>query len=291
MLKYFIDNSSIEPVGKVIQYHNETKKRIASKNYSDIFKEYNECNELFKSIIDIAKNKGDEQLANSAQVFKYYFLLFCDLGTYFKMLENKEYHNSWNKLQDCIDDARCVGKFTEMVNRQEVPSILNLLRSYESLYPYCVFSSSEYIITHSHCSICGKSMQSLECPHIKGNLYWGEFAVEVIDEIKEFQAVCLVSHPENKRCVIELSDDTRTEREKFQKLDQFLELGQNFLRDFIITTRIENRIRQDIRIVGRNESCSCGSGVKFKKCCGKDLYYKHERNIVTPKNIVKLITF
>ena len=28
-------------------------------------------------------------------------------------------------------------------------------------------------------------------------------------------------------------------------------------------------IRRDKRKIGRNEMCECGSGVKYKKCCGK----------------------
>ena len=67
-------------------------------------------------------------------------------------------------------------------------------------------------------------MQSLACSHIKGNLYWGKPAIEHIDEIKTIQAVCLVSHPEDKRCIIEPSDDDRSESEKFKKLDEFLKL-------------------------------------------------------------------
>ena len=32
-----------------------------------------------------------------------------------------------------------------------------------------------------------------------------------------------------------------------------------------------------IEIVGRNDLCPCGSNKKFKKCCGKELYYEHIR--------------
>ena len=101
----------------------------------------------------------------------------------------------------------------------------------------------------------------------------------------------MVSHPEDKRCVLELADDNRTELEKFKKIDQYLELKQSFLQNFFIETKIENRKRDDIKIVGRNESCTCGSGTKFKKCCGKDLYYKHERNIITPLEVVNMVKF
>ena len=142
---------------------------------------------------------------------------------------------------------------------------------------YTVFASSEYIISKSHCSICGKSMQIPSCPHIRGHLYYGEIATELIDEIQELQAVCLVSHPEDKRCVIEISDDTRSEEDKFVKLVKFLDLHLPPLQRFSVQSIVETRKREDIAKVGRNQPCSCGSGLKFKKCCGQHLYYQHKK--------------
>lgn len=179
-----------------------------------------------------------------------------------------------------------VGKYVEVDGRKEIPEIYDLLECYEKLYPYNIFISSEYIISESHCSICGKSVQSLSCSHIKGKLYWGEIAVEVVDEIQELQAVCLVSHPEDKRCIIELSDDKRSESEKFLKLEQFVGLKLPFLQQFTVISKMEIRQRTDIIKVGRNDLCSCGSRKKFKKCCGGNLYYQHERNVVKPGKII-----
>lgn len=152
-----------------------------------------------------------------------------------------------------------------------------------------VFGSSEFVINKSHCSICGLPMQSLECPHIKGELYWGDMAVEIIDNIITFQAVCLVSHPLDKRCVLELADDTRSETKKFKMLNEFISLNIPFLQMFNMKTRKEYRKIEDIKIVGPNELCSCGSGKKFKKCCGQTLYYEHLHCMVTLLDRVKLI--
>lgn len=289
MLKSFFDNSCIEQVGTIRHLLNQKKKRVENGDYTEVFREYDKCKPLFEIILEESKKRNDECFANSQFIVQQYFLLFCNLGMYFTMLQNKEYKNSWSKLQDCMDISKHIGKYTEVEERLEIPEIVHLLISYESLYPYTIFASSEFVVTKSHCSICGKSMQSLDCPHIRGNLYWGEVATEVVDEIKKFQAVCIVSHPEDKRCVMELSNDTRSEQEKFAKLDQFLELHLPFLQNFSVATRTECRMRDDIKIVGRNQLCPCGSGLKFKKCCGKDLYYQHERNIVQSLNTVKFI--
>lgn len=282
MLNYFLEHRDNQDIDCVCLNLEKLKKRIDNGDYSEPRREYDECKKLFDIIKNIAIEEKNEKLANAQLIFKNYFLVFCNLASYFKLLQEQHYKLSWNALQDCLDDLKFVGKYLELDSRKEIPDIYDLLKCYEKLYPYTVFISSEYIISKSHCSICGKSMQSLSCPHIKGNLYWGEIAVEHIDEIQEFQAACLVSHPEDKRCIIELSDDNRTESEKFKKLEQFLALKLPFLQQFTITSRIETRQRNDIIKVGRNELCSCGSGKKFKKCCGNDLFYKHERNIIKP---------
>lgn len=282
MLNYFLENRDNQDVDYVCLNLEKLKKRIDNGDYSQPQREYDECKKLFDVIKSTAIEEKNEKLANAQLIFKNYFLVFCNLASYFKLLQEQHYKSSWNALQDCLDDLKFVGKYLELDSRKEIPDIYDLLECYEKLYPYTVFTSSEYIISKSHCSICGKSMQSLSCPHIKGNLYWGEIAVEHIDEIQEFQAVCLVKHPEDKRCIIELSDDNRTESEKFKKLEQFIALKLPFLQQFTIISQIETRQRNDIIKVGRNEPCSCGSGIKFKKCCGNDLYYKHERNIVKP---------
>lgn len=288
MLNYFYEHQAIPEVSTICKHLDKLKYRISSGDYEDSYREYDECRELFGVIKEWAIARNDEKLANAQVIYKNYFMLFCHLSSYFRRLKEHKYKLSWNVLQDCFDDIKFVGKYLEIDARKELPDIYELLESYEKLYPYEVFISSEYIISKSHCSICGESMQSLACPHIKGNLYFGDIAVEIIDEIQEFQAACLVSHPEDKRCIFELAEDNRSEKEKFTKVDEYIAFNEPFLQKFSINTIMEIRERNDITKVGRNDPCSCGSGLKFKKCCGKNLFYQHERNIVIPKEIITL---
>lgn len=285
MLSYFYNCTEIEQINRICKTLNELKKRLMNENYNDPKKEYNLSLKLFEEVTKIAIERKNEKLANAQYVFRNYFLMFSNLMSYFELLNEKKYKESWGRLQDCIDEAQYVGKFSE--NRFDIPNILELLRQYENLYPYKLFASSEYVITKSHCSICGKSMQSLQCQHIKGNIYWGEPAVELIDEIREIQAVCMVSNPEDKRCVLEIANDERDEVDRFKKLDLYLELGLPRLQKFSIKSVVENK-RIEIGKVNRNDKCPCGSKLKYKKCCGKELYYQHEKNMVILEDIVKL---
>lgn len=289
MIKYFLQNKDIEQISKVCDLLNKTKHKLLNDNWENPSEYFESSSNLFSEIKDIAIQRNDEKLANAQFIFEDYFKLFCNLLRYFDMLEKRQYKDSWGKLQDCLDAIKYIGHFTEIDDRLELNNLYDLLVQYEELYPYKIFASSEYVISKSHCSICGKSMQSLDCPHIKGELYWGEPAIECIDQIDYFQAVCIVSHPEDKRCVMELSDDTRSEKEKFLMLDQYLELKQPYLQKVTIKEIKEQRIREDIEIVGRKQPCPCGSGKRFKHCCGKNMYYEHTRYVVTPLSVVDII--
>ena len=290
MLKNFESHCELEEVRIVCNKLCSLKKRIEKGNFNNPFKEYKDCNNIFDGIKTKAINMEDETLANAQMIYRHYFKFFSTFASYHLRLIENRYKNSWDILQDCLDEAKIVGEFVDIKDRKEIPEIVAILLQYEKLYPYRVFASSEYIVSKSHCSICGKSMQSLSCPHRKGKLYWGDFAIEMIDEIKELQAVCLVSHPEDKRCIIELQGDGDIpEKEKFKKLDEFVKLKINPLQNFEIETKIEQRRDTKIQKANRNDLCPCGSGKKFKRCCINRMYYKHERNIILPLCKVKLM--
>lgn len=280
MLKCFFCYSDIPEVAQINDILFSKKIRLQNEDFSEPYRERQESEPLFKLIKQYAIENNIEELANAQHVASQYLNLLCQLSSYFKSLKAKEYKESWNILQDCLDSAFWIGSYTVIENRYEIPQIVDLLTGYESLYPYNIFASTEMVITKSECSICGKPFQSLDCPHIKGHLYWGEIAIEKVTEIKEFQAVALVSHPLDKRCVMELSDDTRTKEEKFRLLNEFLEQKIPAFQLFSIEIQKTRRQRTDIEIVKRNDKCPCGSGKKFKNCCGQDLYYEYHHHII-----------
>lgn len=49
------------------------------------------------------------------------------------MLETGQYKKSWNKLQDCLDTIKYIGRFTEIDNRLELNELYDLLVQYEEL--------------------------------------------------------------------------------------------------------------------------------------------------------------
>ena len=286
MLNVFLNHKeNLHQIRTICKKLNDIKGCISSGDYLNEIITMNDVSQLFKEVREIAVSNTDECLANAQYVFREYFLFFLKLANYFHLLEERRYRESWDVLQDCLDIAKFINRYSD--ERYDLDAIVVHLKKYETLYPYRLFSSSEFIIKKSHCSICGKSMQSLECRHIKGNLYWGEPAIMCVDEIKELQAICLVKHPEDKRCVLEVQDDVDDE-EKYKMLNTFLGYNLHFLDGFNISSTIQLK-KKDVK-AGRNDTCPCGSGIKYKKCCGRNLFYRNEHNIVSPTGRIKLFS-
>lgn len=262
MIDYFI-NYSHSSVPLILASVNTEKNLLLSGKYKDI--SCTDCSEQFSDLMSEAENTNNERLANAIFVVNEYSKLFCLVGEYYHLLDVRGYEESWDMLQNCFDTLRLISRFCE--NLYDLPEIERNLKSYEELYPFKLFFSPEYIISKSHCSLCGASMQNISCSHRKGELYWGKLAVEIVDEIKELQAVSLVEHPDNKRLVAKDADDKRPPEEKFKLLDYFLDL--RISKTAIYDKKIYSVRNEIYKGVGRNEMCPCGSGEKYKTCCEK----------------------
>ena len=274
MLNTFESHAEIKEIPIICDKLRSLKKRIYEGDYKNPFGELESCKKLFKYVKEIAIKNNDEKLANAQAIYNCYFRFFAKFANYHQSLLDEKYKDSWFYLQDCFDLARVVGKFVAQDKRREIPQIVDILRQYEKMYPYNDnwFWSSEFVVLKSRCSICGKSMQSFECTHRKGNLYWGDFAVENIYKA-DLKSVSLVDHPRDKRRFTETKEQSELpEKERFNKLDAFLRLRVNPLQYFDMRTKTEFRRNHRIKKMNRNDVCFCGSGKKFKKCCSNKLY-------------------
>lgn len=74
--------------------------------------------------------------------------------------------------------------------------------NWQSLYPYRVFISPEFIVKSEECSICGQSMGPWsDCSHKVGNVYCGEFCSRIVKDV-DIGHVSLVSDPVQKYSAI-----------------------------------------------------------------------------------------
>ena len=152
-------------------------------------------------------------------------------------------------------------------------SLLHIRKStknFQMLYPYILFASPELEIRQRSCSICGRvvSIHS-PCPHRVGEIYNGEFCSRHVDVVKVLD-IAYVPNPYDKRTVQFVID-----RETGRPVDTYNYalvhcaigiIGDPF-RNWDLVVCGQPRLVSDLRYVGRNEPCPCGSGDKFRKCC------------------------
>jgi hypothetical protein len=267
---------------------NKIYFELNSKNYAEVIEICDSCVELCERIKEKAVNiTMDEEMANSMFVVTSYCQMLKYYSIFWQTLISGRFKDSWIVLQDTIDKLVDVTKFTDISSGFGINDFNNHLTELEKLYPYNLFASSEMVIRTKRCSICNRSVLDIDCIHIPGNLYWGQKAVTKNEDI-EFQAVALVSHPMDKRCIMEISGDTRTEKEKFALLDYFVKQINNPLQLFSLKNEDRYYYNEDYDVLGRNDKCSCGSKKKFKKCCGKNKYEKGTHNKIILIGGIKL---
>ncbi len=195
---------------------NSFVKQVNEKDFRDLNSKYKAIVERLDIIKSEAKKKGlDEELANAVFVLKCVVDLFYSYSEYVKKIELDKYRESWNDLQDCIDS---LGVFEKFCESPLIDCLANYFAKIEKLYPFKLFNSIEMKVIAEDCSICGKSMLKAECEHIQGELYWGEMAKPIVKKVEQIVGVAVVSNPKDKRCILELVDETITDEDRFRAL-------------------------------------------------------------------------
>lgn len=251
-----------------IEIEPAIRKLLFSLN-SMVFDKANEALEELKAKLEAVKctyNKDSEQVLNELYIINQLTAMLTAYTQTWSKILRREFSSSWDSLQDTINLLRQIKKLsdcsTNLTNYFE-----DQLLELEKLYPYNVFFSIGAITDWFKCSICGNDIDSLDCPHMAGELYQGRMAYGIVQRFTEVNHVAMVKHPEDKRCVVRYDD----------KGDQFKLIL--FLSDLITSRKLEilyfgklvfsKKIvkNPEFRQTGRNDPCFCGSGKKFKKCC------------------------
>lgn len=288
MLSLIIDNvTSIDLCKDLFILLDDIYKYLSKNELSETAKVANIGIEKCNLLKTLAIESQNEPLANASFIMCALFSLYKDYSAYWVLLKEQRYKDSWDKLQDTIDSLVCVSKWSGNRNLFFLEKLDFHFKELEKLYPYSLFSSIEMIITKATCSICKRNTLDIECTHIPGNLYWGEMAYSQVEDA-ELKAVALVEHPLDKRCVVGLQDDNRTEVEKFKLLDYFVSHIANPILLFDVNEHKRIFKKEPKQKLGRNDKCYCGSGLKFKLCCGKDEYEEGVHYVISPRKYLEL---
>lgn len=219
--------------------------------------------ELHAKIEILRKSSNNETFLNALFVSDKYIHLINNYCRTWQLIYEEKYSESWNTLQNCLDAIRLVKRFSNI----DVVFLERQLLELESAYPYNLFASIGIRVRMFECSICGKDIDSKECPHRRLGLYSGVMAYGIAKEITSWDHVALVEYPVDKRCVVQF-EDTDPQFRIIRYIRHLLDSPQF---SPLALDRLEwKKIRvtnPEYKKLGRNEPCFCESGLKFKKCC------------------------
>ncbi|MBI5791875.1 MAG: SEC-C domain-containing protein [Rhodocyclales bacterium] len=219
-----------------------------------------------KSQIELVRDKSasaSDDYLNNLWVVDRYLDFISKYGLTWESIVNQHFSDSWCSLQDALDLLRLVKRFS----RLDISFFEDQVIELERAYPYNVFFSIGATVEYFECSLCGKNIDSQECPHIQGQLYRGAMANAIVRNFVQLDHVAMVAHPRDKRCVVSYEDDGK-QFQLVRHLSSLIANRQCRILDFG-HLKFSKRFRPnpDYRKLRRNEQCYCGSGKKFKYCC------------------------
>lgn len=259
--------------------------------------DFEKCKEEIEYLITEFTIKKKNYLMAHDEVLNEFYVLgkFVDmLSSYLELWKNifkEAFSSSWNSLQDTLDALRTLKRFARLNAEPNLAFFEFQLQELEKLYPYKIFFSIGATVECFECSICRKDIDSLDCPHIKGELYKGEIAYAIACNITGLNHVSMVTHPEDKRCVVNF-DDSCEQFKLVRFLSELILSGKlsplNFGELRFSTRLIRN---PEFRKLGRNKPCYCGSGKKFKRCCitNESISEEHVDIVAKPINLNEVI--
>jgi len=224
------------------------------------------CSDKLKVYEQGLQHETDEVL-NDCFYCSVLFDVFTSYAEYWDKVFQKAFIESWGVLQDIQDRLRVLKKFTNADDTFFYRFLQKQCENLEKLYPYRIFSSMEAVCIEIECSICGKNMDSFDCPHRAGELYRGKVAYGTVKDIKSFCGVALVSNPKNKRCVASYPEQSPAFSAVSYLANLIIERRLNPLKFSEAKPRKIEVPQKALVKVGRNDKCPCGSGKKYKKCC------------------------
>ena len=213
---------------------------------------------------------GDEAFAKAAWCLETIGNAQDEYLRAWQMMREDRYYGAWCALEQAelalhflarhFDDSR--GEYGIAYLHEQIPR-------WQALFPYRLFTSTGLIGHDIHCSVCDARLTPrTRCAHRVGEIYAGEMAARVIKRLTLVE-MSLVENPVHKYAVPFITGQSYNYAQVHYVASGLLSPWHSW------DTQLGVRRRADTRFVGvgRNDSCPCGSGKKFKRCHVDQVYY------------------
>lgn len=147
--------------------------------------------------------------------------------------------------------------------------ILTITHQWQSLFPYRIFSSMEFIKKGRKCMICGQVVSLRRpCGHLVGEIYDGEMCCHEITDI-DWKSISIVTNPQHKYAVL-FPQEEETNANASGKYSTIIRvMGQLETPFDEWKTFMGKRAMPREEFEGQDPTslCRCGSMENFSDCC------------------------
>lgn len=238
---------------------NEIENYLARKN---INLSQNVYDEIEMQRTNAIKEKN-EPLANYCWCLRTIFSIQRTFILAFNEMKTGKYEAAWNNLDSADILLSSLSQNFDLSvenDRYHLEFISRIIKEYQSIYPYQFFFSRECVIKSEECSICGKKVSLRKpCGHRIGKIYMGEQCTHIVTDL-DFKGVALVNEPFDKYAYVKLDG----KEYNYGMVEMLISELNNPYDKFWIEVQMVKK--PEFKNIGRNDSCPCGSGVKYKKC-------------------------
>lgn len=225
-----------------------------------------------KEVYRLALECGDETLANKGWFMFRSCETVCNYIAAFRLMKNSKYYEAWCALERVEIDVRALKRNNFLdIDAYGIDFIESTVRGFQSLFPYKVFFSPEFLQKRVECSICGESQNPWStCTHEAGRVYGGRECIYIVKDF-EIIGISMVLNPVQKYSV------AMSHGEDGKPFDHY---------DYTIVKFVVDRLQSPfdgwtaewVRAyhphelfpeVEKTAPCPCGSGKNYDDCCAK----------------------
>lgn len=189
----------------------------------------------------------------------------------FRQMKDGSYYNAWCSLERVEIDLHFFEQHCKPESDEyKLRFIEKHTKQYQSLFPYKIFLSPEVLVLEKKCSICHKPISIRNsCGHRVGEIYDGEMCGREITKVEPL-GMAFVETPVQKYSVPFLVDPETSQSHdhyNYALIRYLIERLRDPFDAWDIRWTKRRHPHSRYKHVGRNESCPCGSGKKYKSCC------------------------
>ena len=186
-------------------------------------------------------------------------------------MKQNNFYEAWCILEQCeICSSFLHPHFSYRYDEFYLNFIDKQVKQYQSLFPYKIFLSPEFLELEKQCTICGQVVSIRNhCGHRVGEIYNGEMCCRKITKL-ELLGTAFVESPLQRYSIPFLTDKKTNEKQDHYNYNLIKYLISKLKSPFVEWQALKTEKlypHSKFNNLGRNDKCPCGSGKKYKKCC------------------------